>query len=54
VADFDARFPSGPPSLREAERLTVDGDVTFGANVVVRGTVRVDGPAQVPDGEVLS
>jgi UTP--glucose-1-phosphate uridylyltransferase len=54
VGDFDARFPSGPPSLREAERLTVEGDVTFGAGVSVRGSVRVDGPAQVPDGEVLS
>jgi UTP--glucose-1-phosphate uridylyltransferase len=54
VGDFDARFPSGPPSLREADRLTVDGDVTFGKDVVVRGTARVDGPAQVPDGEVLS
>ena len=25
------RFPDGPPSLREAERLVVHGDVTFGA-----------------------
>jgi UTP--glucose-1-phosphate uridylyltransferase len=40
--DFDARFPSGPPSLIEAERLTVRGDVTFGAGVVVRGAVEID------------
>jgi UTP--glucose-1-phosphate uridylyltransferase len=53
VPDFDARFPQGPPSLREAERLTVEGDVTFGAGVVVRGTVRVEGPAQIADGTVL-
>jgi UTP--glucose-1-phosphate uridylyltransferase len=29
LADFEARFPSGPPSLRLAERLEVRGDVTF-------------------------
>jgi UTP--glucose-1-phosphate uridylyltransferase len=27
--DFEARFPSGPPSLLRAERLVVRGDVTF-------------------------
>ena len=27
LADFDARFPDGAPSLRECERLTVRGDV---------------------------
>ena len=35
------------------ERLQVDGDVTFGADVVVRGTVRVEGPARIADGTVL-
>src|SRR3954466_10044287 len=30
IRDFDARFPAGPPSLREARRLAVAGDVTFG------------------------
>jgi len=53
VRDFDARFPAGAPSLREAERLTVDGDVTFGRDVAVRGTVTVSGPARVEDGTVL-
>jgi UTP--glucose-1-phosphate uridylyltransferase len=41
--DFDARFPAGPPSLREAERLVVRGDVTFGAGVVVRGSATIEG-----------
>jgi UTP--glucose-1-phosphate uridylyltransferase len=41
---FEARFPAGPPSLREAQRLVVRGDVTFGANVVVRGAVEIDAP----------
>jgi UTP--glucose-1-phosphate uridylyltransferase len=42
--DFEQRFPSGPPSLREAERLVVHGDVTFGANVRVRGAVELEAP----------
>jgi UTP--glucose-1-phosphate uridylyltransferase len=54
IDDFDARFPAGPPSLAEAERLRVVGDVTFGRDVVVRGAVTVEGPRQIPDGEVLS
>jgi UTP--glucose-1-phosphate uridylyltransferase len=41
---FERRFPEGPPSLREAERLVVHGDVTFGAGVVVRGSVWLDAP----------
>jgi len=39
MADFDARFPHGAPSLREASSLTVKGDWTFGKDVVIRGTV---------------
>ena len=41
VRDFDQRFPSGPPSLRQARSLTVEGDWTFGPRVVVRGDVKV-------------
>jgi UTP--glucose-1-phosphate uridylyltransferase len=44
--DFEQRFPDGPPSLREAERLIVHGDVTFGRGVRVRGVVELD--AQEP------
>ena len=53
LRDFDARFPAGAPSLREAERLAVEGDVTFGRDVIVRGAVTVAGPARVEDGTVL-
>ena len=53
VRDFDERFPHGAPSLREAERLEVDGDVVFGRDVVVRGSARVEGPATIEDGTVL-
>ena len=54
LADFDARFPHGAPSLRECESLTVKGDVTFGRDVVVRGSVEVEGPREIADGEVLA
>jgi UTP--glucose-1-phosphate uridylyltransferase len=40
--DFEQRFPDGPPSLREAERLIVHGDVTFGGGVRVRGAVELE------------
>jgi UTP--glucose-1-phosphate uridylyltransferase len=57
IADFDARFPAGPPSLAGAERLVVGGDVTFGAGVVARGSVEIEaqeGEAlRVPDGAAL-
>ena len=36
------------------ESLTVNGDVTFGRDVVVKGRVEVEGPREVADGEVLA
>lgn len=58
VNQLEARFPEGPPSLVGARSLTVEGDVVFGAGVVVRGDARVvrqeEGPGRVPDGAVLS
>jgi UTP--glucose-1-phosphate uridylyltransferase len=52
---FEARFPAGPPSLREAQRLIVRGDVTFGSGVIVRGDVEiaVSEPEKIADGTVL-
>ena len=51
IADFDARFPHGSPSLRECTSLTVEGDITFGADVSCAGEVTVSAaqPAEVPD-----
>jgi UTP--glucose-1-phosphate uridylyltransferase len=45
--DFERRFPEGPPSLREAERLIVHGDVTFGRGVRVRGAVELEAPEPI-------
>ena len=57
LRDFDERFPAGPPSLRACERLTVVGDVAFGRDVTVRGSVRVEqtgeGQLQIEDEAVL-
>ncbi|MEA2270407.1 MAG: UTP--glucose-phosphate uridylyltransferase [Solirubrobacteraceae bacterium] len=57
LPDFEERFAAGAPSLVEAERLSVSGDVAFGAGVVVRGTVSVEhdgeGRLHIEDGTVL-
>lgn len=58
VTDLDGRFPYGPPSLLDCERLSVRGDFVFGANVVCRGVVALvnegDTAVVIPDGAVLS
>ena len=55
IDEFEARFPDGPPSLRDAERLIVRGDVTFQRDVVVRGAVDIDAsePRTIEAGTVL-
>ena len=56
IDDFEARMPAGPPSLREAQRFVVNGDVRFGSGVVVRGEVEIDAPTEglrIEDGAVL-
>jgi UTP--glucose-1-phosphate uridylyltransferase len=54
---FEERFPAGPPSLVACERLAVSGDVGFGADVTVRGSVSIEhsgeGRLQIADGTVL-
>ncbi len=54
VQDFERRIPHAP-SLVEAKSLTVNGDVSFGRGVVVRGDalVEADEPTTIPDGTVL-
>jgi UTP--glucose-1-phosphate uridylyltransferase len=54
VDDLERLFPAGVPSLRECDSLRVRGDVTFGAGVVCRGDVLVQGPVAVPDAAVLT
>lgn len=56
IADFDARFPQGPPSLRQCTSFAVEGDVDFGAGVTAVGDVEVvaGSPATVADGTRLT
>ncbi|OGS35116.1 MAG: UTP--glucose-1-phosphate uridylyltransferase [Elusimicrobia bacterium RIFOXYB2_FULL_49_7] len=42
IDHFEARFPQGAPSLINCERLTVKGDVCFGAQVTVSGSVTIE------------
>lgn len=53
VGDFDERFGAGAPSLVACDTLRVVGDVRFGADVVVRGDVTVEGVDAVSDGTLL-
>ncbi len=52
---FERRFSAGAPSLRDAQRLIVHGDVSFGAGVVVRGAVELEEstPRTLDPGTVL-
>ena len=57
VEDFLSRVSQGVPNIIELDHLTVAGDVFFGANVTLRGTVIIvanEGSViMVPDGTVL-
>lgn len=46
IDDLRRRFPYGAPSLLDCTSLTVEGDITFGRNVAIKGAVRLvnDGP----------
>ncbi|NLE98173.1 MAG: UTP--glucose-1-phosphate uridylyltransferase, partial [Propionibacterium sp.] len=55
VDEFAERFPEAP-SLKQAKRLRVEGDWTFGRDVTVVGDVTLaegDGPQAVADGTML-
>ena len=42
IDDFDARFANGVPSLIDCNSLIVEGDVTFEADVVIKGQVTIN------------
>jgi len=57
IDHYEGRFPHGSPSLRRCRSLTVEGDVTFGADITVEGDalVRAKRPGgKVPDGTALT
>ena len=54
VDDFDQRFASGVPSLKEARSLRIEGDWSFGDRVRVVGDVTLEGErGHVDSGKVL-
>jgi UTP--glucose-1-phosphate uridylyltransferase len=53
LADFEQRFPYGPPSMADARRLEVRADVTFGKDVKVSGDVVLEAPGAIADGTTL-
>jgi UTP--glucose-1-phosphate uridylyltransferase len=56
VADFDARFPEGVPSLRRATSLRIRGDWAFEAGVRCEGEVELGpegSPGHIPAGTTL-
>ncbi len=52
-----ARFPHGAPSLVDCEKLVVEGDVLFGGNIKVKGSVHIvnknNTQLTIPDGELI-
>jgi UTP--glucose-1-phosphate uridylyltransferase len=55
--DYQKRFSCGPPSLLEIDHLTVSGEVNFGSDVVLKGTVIIVADAgsriDIPQGTTL-
>ena len=57
IAGFDKRFPDDAPSLKQAQRLRVEGDWTFNAGVSVVGDVTLTDPGEpktIPAGSTLT
>ncbi len=58
IDDLRARFPHGPPSLRECRLLRIRGDHIFDAGVTVRGDVELINDSavatRIPAGAVLT
>ncbi len=58
VDDFDERFDEEVPSLIDCQELIVEGDFKFGANVKIKGKVKLVNEKNeqkiIPEGEILS
>jgi UTP--glucose-1-phosphate uridylyltransferase len=57
IDNLDERFNQGPPSLVDCESLTIEGDVRFEKDVVIKGSVTItnNNPAQavIPSGTII-
>ena len=55
IDDLDTRFPFGPPSLLACQSLRIEGDITFGRDVVIEGQVQLKPPTtEVSNGQVIT
>jgi UTP--glucose-1-phosphate uridylyltransferase len=58
IDEFRSRFPNGAPSLIQADELVIQGDISFGDQVVIRGKVQLcqspDSQRRIADGSVLN
>jgi UDP-N-acetylglucosamine pyrophosphorylase len=50
VDAMEKMAPNGVPSLVGCNKLVIEGEVTFGANVVIKGDVTIKGPGTVAGG----
>lgn len=41
ISDLEARFPQGVPSLFDCRSLSIEGDIKFGKNVILKGDVQL-------------
>lgn len=48
IADFETRFANGAPALLECDSLKIDGDIHFGANIRIEGSVHLRNPTGTP------
>jgi UTP--glucose-1-phosphate uridylyltransferase len=57
IDDLDERFSQGAPSLVDCDALTIEGDVRFEKDVVIKGTVAITNnhPTQavIPSGTII-
>ncbi len=57
IQGLEERFPEGPPSLLHCDFLSIEGDIRFGRDVVLKGKVRLGNRTSsqqvVPDGKVI-
>ena len=56
IHDFDERFPYTVPSLAAANSVTIQGDWTFGRDVIMFADAKLDDqgePSYVPNGEYI-
>ena len=42
IDDFESRFPAGAPSLTACQHLEINGDIVFGKDITIEGSVKLN------------